>query len=181
MYHEPEFRVPVGVNTKLEPYILLHKSGVSERPIIQHSRRMTTEEGEVVATSIKKLLDRGWVGPSTSVWGSPMLFVRKPDGSLRLVIDYKTLNSQTVDDGHKLPLIDELLGRMGGKKFYSKMDLHDGYHQVPLDPSTAYKTAFTTGFGEQFEWRVLPMGLKGALLKINVFSMCTVQYREFIS
>jgi len=162
LYHEPEFRVPTGINNKLEPYVILHQAGVLEKPVIQHSRRMTREEGEVVTTSIRKLLDRGWIGPSTSVWGSPMLFVKKADGTLRLVIDYKTLNSQTVEDGHKLPLIDELLAKMGGKRYYSKMDLHDGYHQVPLDASTAYKTAFTTGHGEQYEWKVLPMGLKGA-------------------
>jgi hypothetical protein len=158
--HSAQFEAPTGVNRELPAYSIQHAQ--PERPFIQHRGRLTKQEREVVDATIKKLMDKGWIEPCVSVWGSPMLFVKKPNGELRLVIDYKALNAQTVSDGHKLPLIDDLLQKMGGKRFYSKMDLHEGYHQVPLCEDTAYKSAFTTPYGDQYQWKVMPMGLKGA-------------------
>ena len=158
--HKQQFVPPTGINRKLESYDIKH--AVPERPVVQHRGRMTKQEREIVDSTIAKLMEKGWIEPCVSVWGSPMLFVKKANGELRLVIDYKMLNAQTIEDGHKLPLIDELLQKMGGKRYYSKMDLHEGYHQVPLDPISAYKSAFTTPFGDQYQWKVMPMGLKGA-------------------
>ena len=108
--------------------------------------RMTAEELAEATVRVEEYLKRGWIRESDSPWGSPMLFVRKPSGGLRLVIDYRQLNAQTQRDGFPLPLMDELLQNMAGKRMYSKMDLVHGYHQVCLSSDSAYRTAFTVPF-----------------------------------
>lgn len=86
------------------------------------------------------------------------MFIRKADGGLRAVVDYRQLNAQSSSDGVKLPLLSQCLQSMAGKQFYSKLDLADGYFQVPMERESVHKTAFTTGDGRQFQWLVMPMG-----------------------
>jgi len=77
---------------------------------------------------IELFLSSNRIRPSSLPYGAPILFARKKDGRLRMCIDYRALNSQTVPDSFPLPRIDELLARIGGAKYFSKLDLRDGYH-----------------------------------------------------
>ena len=78
-----------------------------------------------------------------------------------MCIDYRSLNAQTITDSWPLPRIDELLTRLKGAKMFSKLDLRDRYHQIPVDERDVEKTAFTCRYGT-FEWRVMPMGFRNA-------------------
>jgi len=156
------FKEPSGINPHLSPFHIKQKTGVPEKPFIRYARRLTLEERAAVQLTIEKFLSKGWIQPSDSEWGAPIMFIRKLDGSLRAVVDYRQLNSQSSSDGVKLPLLSECLQSMAGKQWYSKLDLADGYFQVPMHSDSIPRTGFTTGTGLHYEWRVMPMGLKGA-------------------
>eukprot|EP00896_Chara_braunii_P022071 GBG79947.1 hypothetical protein CBR_g30210 [Chara braunii] len=123
--------------------------------------RMSEEELEVLRAQLDDLLAKGWIRPSSSPYGAPVLFVRKKNKDLRLCIDYRKLNAQTVKNAGPLPRIDDLLERLGGAKYFSKLDLKSGYHQISIQPNDCYKTAFKTRYGH-FEWVVMPFGLTNA-------------------
>ncbi|GBG91459.1 hypothetical protein CBR_g52414 [Chara braunii] len=120
--------------------------------------RMSEEEFEVLRAQLDDLLAKGWIRPSSSPYGAPVLFVRKKNKDLRLCIDYRKLNAQTVKNAGPLPRIDNLLERLVGTKYFSKLDLKSGYHQISMQPNDRYKTAFKTRYGH-FEWVVMPFGL----------------------
>ncbi|GBG76648.1 hypothetical protein CBR_g22864 [Chara braunii] len=108
--------------------------------------RMSKEELEVLRTQLNDLLAKGWIRPSSSPYGAPVLFVRK-NKDLRLCIDYCKLNVQTVKNAGPLPRIDDLLERLGSAKYFSKLDLKSGYHQISIRPNDRYKSAFKTRWG----------------------------------
>jgi hypothetical protein len=98
------------------------------RPII----RMSQQEPDSLREQLDDLLAKGFIRPSVSPFGSPVLFVKKKDGSLRLCVDYRALNSLTVKNAYPLPRIDDLLDRLHGAKYLSKIDLRFGYHRVRI-------------------------------------------------
>ena len=106
-------------------------------------------------------MSKGFVRPSTSPWGAPILFVRKNDGSLRLCIDYKELNKVTIRNQYPLPRIDDLFYQLQGAKVFSKIDLRSGYHQLKIRSEDVPKTAFRTRYGH-YEFLVMPFGLTNA-------------------
>jgi hypothetical protein len=111
---------------------------------------------------VQELLAKGWIRPSSSPWGSPVLFVPKKDGSRRMCIDYRALNKVTVKNSWPLPRIDDLLDKLVKAQVFTTLDLAQGYHQFAVDPSDVPKTAFKTPFG-LFEYTVLQFGLTNAL------------------
>jgi hypothetical protein len=124
--------------------------------------RLSPAEKAELEKQIKYLLEMGYVQPSTSPFGAPILFVPKPDGSLRMCVDYRMLNSITVKNRYMVPRTDDLIDTLGGAKVFSAVDLAAGYWQIRLADGEGPKTAFTTHCGH-FEWRVLPMGLTNAV------------------
>ena len=109
--------------------------------------RLSPKERQKVERQLAELLEKGLIEPSLSPYGAPILFVAKKDGLLRMVIDYRALNKQTVKNRYPLPRIDDLLDQLQGAKFFSSLDLLSGYHQVPLHASDVPKTAFRTPQG----------------------------------
>ncbi|GBG81723.1 hypothetical protein CBR_g32714 [Chara braunii] len=118
--------------------IILEDGAVPPRGCIY---RMSEEELSVLRAQLDDLLEKGWIRPSSSPYVAPVLFVRKKNKDLRLCIDYRKLNAQTIRNAGPLPHIDDLLERLGGAKFFSKLDLKSGYHQLEIRKEDRYKTA----------------------------------------
>jgi hypothetical protein len=131
------------------------------RPPFRRPYRLSKLEMEEVQKQVKELLSKGFIQPSCSPYGAPVLFAPKPDGTLRMCIDYRMLNKLTVRDRFPLPRVDDLFDKLHGKTCFSKLDLQAGYYQIRIRPEDVPKTAFVTTEG-QYEFKVLPMGLSNA-------------------
>ena len=129
--------------------------------VFKQMYRLSPSEKSELENQLADLLKRGHIRPSVSPFGSPILFVKKKDGSQRMVIDYRSLNKLTVKNRYPLPRIDDLLDRLHGAKYFSSIDLMSGYHQIRLHESDVPKTAFRTPAG-LYEFLVLPFGLSNA-------------------
>ncbi|GBG70834.1 hypothetical protein CBR_g8134 [Chara braunii] len=123
--------------------------------------RMAPAELDELRRQLKELTEKGWIRPSTSPYGSPVLFVPKKGGTLRMCIDYKGLNAIAVKNAEPLPRMDDLLDRVQGCKYYSKIDLKSGYHQIAIRPEDQHKTTFQTRYG-LYEFVMTPFGLCNA-------------------
>ena len=132
------------------------------KPPAPRRYRMSSRERAEVEDHVGKLLAKGLAQPSTSPYGAPVLFVPKPDGSLRLVVDYKSLNKITVKDKYPIPHIADLLDQLRDARVFSALDLTQGYYQLRIAPEDVHKTAFTTHIG-LYEYKVLPMGLSNSV------------------
>ncbi|KAM0044345.1 putative nucleotidyltransferase, Ribonuclease H [Helianthus debilis subsp. tardiflorus] len=111
-------------------------------PIARAPYRLAPGELHELSNQLQELLDRGFIRPSFSPWGAPVLFVKKKDGSFRMCIDYRELNKVTVKNRYPLPRIDDLFDQLQGSSFYSKIDLRSGYHQVRVREEDVPRTAF---------------------------------------
>ena len=117
---------------------------------------------DVLKHYLEEMLRKGWIRYSKSSAGAPIIFIPKPDGTLRLCVDYRALNSMTVKDRYPLPLIGEILDRLSGAQMFTKLDLRDAYHRIRIKEGHEWKTAFRTRYG-LFEYLlVMPFGLSNA-------------------
>ena len=131
------------------------------QPISKTPYRMAPAELRELKLQLQELLDKGFIRPSTSPWGAPVLFVKKKDGTLRLCIDYRGLNKVTIKNKYPLPRIDDLLDQLQGARVFSKIDLRSGYHQLKVKAEDVEKTAFRTRYGH-YEFLVMPFGVTNA-------------------
>jgi hypothetical protein len=128
------------------------------KPISRPPYKSSPKELKELQDQLSKLKAKGLIEPSHSPWGSPVLFVRKKDGSMRMCVDYRAINKLTVKNKYPLPRPDECLEQLGSAKYFSTLDLKSGYHQIRLRDQDKDKTAFNTRYG-QFRFKVLPFGL----------------------
>ncbi|KAL0536191.1 hypothetical protein IC582_025130 [Cucumis melo] len=133
----------------------------STAPISRAPYRMAPVELKELKMQLKELLDEGFIRPSVSPWGAPVLFVKKKDGSMRLCIDYRELNKVTVKNRYPLPRIDDLFDLLQGATVFSKIGLRSGYHQLGIKDGDVLKTAFRSRYGH-YEFIVMSFGLTNA-------------------
>ncbi|KAI3769855.1 hypothetical protein L6452_00969 [Arctium lappa] len=130
-------------------------------PITRAPYILAPSEMKEMMSQLQELLDKGFIRPSTSPWGAPVLFVKKKDGSMRMCIDYRELNKLTIKNKYPIPRIDDLFDQLQGASFFSKIDLRSGYHQLKVKEEDIQKTAFCTRYGH-YEFLVMPFGLTNA-------------------
>ncbi|GJY58233.1 putative reverse transcriptase domain-containing protein [Tanacetum coccineum] len=114
-------------------------------PIARAPFRLAPSEMKELADQLQELSEKGFIWPSSSPWGAPVLFVKKKDGSFRMCIDYRELNKLTIKNRYPLPRIDDLFDQLQGSSVYSKIDLRSGYHQLRIRediPITAFRTRY---------------------------------------
>ena len=137
-----------------------------EVPLNTKQFRISPTHRQFVQQQVKKDLEQGVIEPSISNWNSPVIVVpKKPDaeGNLRyrMVIDYRNLNAKTVQDSYPLSNTDDILDQLGDSEYCSIFDLAMGFNQIPMDPKSAEKTAFSTPYGH-YQYKKMPFGLRNA-------------------
>jgi hypothetical protein len=131
-------------------------------PISKRPYMMSVEELKELKKQLTELQEAGYIRPSSSPWGAPVLFIQKKDGSQRMCVDYRSLNDDvTIKNKYPLPHIKDLFDQMRGVRLFSKIDLRSGYHQMKIRPSDIPKTAFSTRYG-LYEFTVMSFGLTNA-------------------
>ncbi|KAJ9564756.1 LOW QUALITY PROTEIN: hypothetical protein OSB04_000722 [Centaurea solstitialis] len=130
-------------------------------PVARAPYRLALPELQELASQLQELSEKGFIRPSSSPWGAPILFVKKKDGSHRMCIDYRELNKVTIKNRYPLPRIDDLFDQLQGATWFSKIDLRSGYHQLKVKEADVHKTAFRTRYSH-YEFLVMPFGLTNA-------------------
>lgn len=140
--HDMDF----GHTNKVKHHIKLSDN----TPFKHRARPIHPHDVEAVKKHLQELLDSGVIRESESPFASPIVVVRKKNGSVRLCIDFRKLNSQTIKDAYALPNLEEVFSLLNGSKWFSVLDLKSGYYQVEMDESDKQKTAFVCPLGEMY-------------------------------
>jgi hypothetical protein len=130
-------------------------------PIFKRPYRMAANQLAELKEQLQELLDKGYIRPSASLWGAPVIFVPKKDGTQRMCVDYRSLNEVTIKNKYPLPRIDDLFDQLKGACVFSKIDLRSVYHQLKIRATDIPKTAFITRYG-LYEYTVMSFGLTNA-------------------
>ncbi|CAI7811544.1 unnamed protein product [Closterium sp. NIES-53] len=164
LLEEFEDVLPDDLPDQLPPYRTHQHEIIEEpgsKPTFRAPYRLSPTELADMKKQIEYLLDKGLIRPSTSPYDAPVLFTPKPDGSLRMCIDYRALNKQTIKNKYPIPRIDNLIDQLRGATVFSKLDLRSGYWQIRMADNSIHKTAFRTRYGS-YEYLVMPFGLTNA-------------------
>jgi hypothetical protein len=147
-------------------------------PISKWPYMMSVEELKELKKQLTELQEAGYIRPSSSPWGTPVLFLQKKDGSQRMCVDYKSLNDVTVKNKYSLPRIEDLFNQIRGARVFSKIDLRSSYHQMKIRPSDILKTTFSTRYG-LYEFTVMSFGLTNALAYfMNLMNKVFMEYLD---
>ncbi|OQD65583.1 hypothetical protein PENANT_c386G07221, partial [Penicillium antarcticum] len=139
-----------------------HRVDTGEAPPMNiNAYPLSTEKLDEQTRQVESLLKKGLIQPSSSPWGFPVIFVKKPNDAWRMCIDYRALNQRTVKNGYPLPRIQDQLDIVGRAKILTKIDLASGYWQIRMAADSVQKTAFNTIWGK-YEWLAMPFGLCNA-------------------
>jgi hypothetical protein len=130
-------------------------------PIRQPPRRAPITKRDEIDRQVENLLERGLIEESDSPWASPIVLVKKKDGSQRMCVDYRKLNSFTIKDAFPIPRIDDTLDSLAGAAWFSTLDMSSGYWQVEMTEEAAEKSSFVVRDG-LYKWKVMPFGLCNA-------------------
>jgi hypothetical protein len=131
------------------------------KPIITTPYRHPNKYKDEIEKAIKELLDMGHIRPSSSPFASSVVLVKKKDGTMCMCIDYRALNKKKIKNRYPIPRIDELLDELHGVVYFTKIDLHSGYHQIKMREQDVPKTAFRCHY-DHYEFMVMPFGLTNA-------------------
>ena len=161
VFETPDKPVEAGVyhEIELEP---------GANPVATAMYRLSYEELAELKAQLLDLLKKGFIRPSKSPFGAPILFVKKKNGSMRMCVDYRQLNRVTKKNACPLPRIEDLLDKLSGAKYFTSLDMTGAYHQIKIKPEDIEKTAFRTPYGH-FEFIVLPFGLCNAPATFQTF------------
>jgi len=159
----PDSLPPLEDSGTTQPLVNGHTIPLIEgqKPPVRPIYRLSPLEFDELKKQIAELLALGFIEPSSSPYGAPVLFVQKKDGSLRMCIDYRALNKITIKNKYPLPRIDDILDRFKGCKYFSSIDLRSGYYNLRITPEDVPKTAFRTPIGH-YQFKVLCFGLTNA-------------------
>lgn len=133
----------------------------SDVPVAYHPYRFSYQEKIKVQEIVSDLLNKNIIKESDSEYASPIILVKKKDGSNRLCVDFQALNRITVKDRYPLPLIEDQIDRLGSSKYFTSLDMASGFHQIPVDEVSTHKTGFITHEGH-YEYLKMPFGLCNA-------------------
>ncbi|GJZ11414.1 putative reverse transcriptase domain-containing protein [Tanacetum coccineum] len=134
-------------------------------PVARAPYRLAPSEMQELSNQLQELADRGFIRPSTSPWGAPVLFVKNKDGSFRMCINYRVLNKLTINNRYPLPRIDDLFDQLQGSSVYLKIDLRSGYHQLRVRNEDIPKTAFKTRRTRRSSENNLGITQKGEIIR----------------
>ena len=167
--------------TKLPLFRVNHNHKIplleGENPVNQRPYRYALYQKNEIDKMVQEMLKSGTIQPSCSPYASPVVLVKKKDGSWRLCVDYRGLNELTIKDRFPIPFTEGLMDELGGSMVYSKIDLRAGYHQVRMNTDDIHKTAFKT-HGGHYEYLVMPFGLTNAPATFQ--SLMNEVFREFL-
>lgn len=159
--YAPVFQDPITLPPVRPGFDLQIPLKEGTNPINVRPYRYPILQKSVIEEMVEVLIEQGVIRPSNSPFAAPVVLEKKKDGRWRMCIDYRSINKATLKDKFLILIIKELLDELKGTKFFSKIDLKSGYHQIRMNPLDVQKTAYKTHFGH-FEYLVMPFGLTNA-------------------